>query len=603
MGDENNGSLKNNSSSEPLRRGKKRKEPEGESSDVTKRMQKKEQKRARFEQKLKRPNAQLCYDAKLIWEEIRQKKDKIEPEKRKEMIDKLIDELKGKMLEIVMKRDISRVIQSILKYGTPEQREVVFEELKGNVLDMAKNNYAHFILIKMLLYGTKEQRNYIIKQFYGKVRTLVKHREASNVLEYAYTQYCNSTQRHTILEEFYGKQFALFKTNEKRTFESIVAADPTVKPFILNHMRQYLIQCYNKQDIIGFSILHRPMLEYITYTDYAGKSEMIEFLRESIVNILHTKDGAHVGVLCVAYGKSKDRKFIVKSFKGYGTKIAKEEYGHQVLLASSVYVDDTVLFGKTVLKELVKDGIDVITDKHGHLIIMFLFTGLSSKYFPPSVIQLLVPVNVPNPEKPEELIPSSKKDVQVKQQELLKTVESDIIDILVQNSYPVSTSFYGREIFKEAYLHSNDENKKKLRDSILMWVNFDPNTVKSEKAKMEKKYHPLEEKPVVNQDIMDDVNASKILKQLSRNDDEFASQLYDKIKPKIVEYATSTNGSWVVTGLLGNQKISNSVKEQLKKSMKELNNSTSKHKGTSVIVSILEGKQQAKQPKSKKEKK
>ena len=49
------------------------------------------------------------------------------------------------------------------------------------------------------------------RTLYGNVRKLIRHKEASDVVEYAYDQFANAQQRQAIIEEFYGPSFALFK--------------------------------------------------------------------------------------------------------------------------------------------------------------------------------------------------------------------------------------------------------------------------------------------------------------------------------------------------------------------------------------------------------
>ncbi len=68
-------------------------------------------------------------EAKKLWEQVRQKK--IENEKRKELVGKLIEVVQGKIHDVVFKSDASRVIQCILKHGNEEHRKIVFTELKG----------------------------------------------------------------------------------------------------------------------------------------------------------------------------------------------------------------------------------------------------------------------------------------------------------------------------------------------------------------------------------------------------------------------------------------------------------------------------------------
>ena len=77
---------------------------------------------------------------------------------------------------------------------------------------------------------------------------------------------------------------------------------------------------------------------------------MIGNLRELLVEILHTKEGAKVAVLCAMYGSVKDRKAIIKSFKGYVPAVAKEEFGNMALLAILNVTDDTQLVQKTIIQ-------------------------------------------------------------------------------------------------------------------------------------------------------------------------------------------------------------------------------------------------------------
>lgn len=43
------------------------------------------------------------------------------------------------------------------------------------------------------------------------MRKLIRHKEASLVLDEAYSQYANAAQRSSLMEEFYGPEFAIFK--------------------------------------------------------------------------------------------------------------------------------------------------------------------------------------------------------------------------------------------------------------------------------------------------------------------------------------------------------------------------------------------------------
>ena len=92
---------------------------------------------------------------------------------------------------------------------------------------------------------------------------------------------------------------------------------------------------------------------------------------------MHTFEGARVVSKCVAIATAKQRKNILKSFKTFISKIAKEEYGHQVLLVAFAVVDDTVLMRSVIISELVKNLREFLEDKHASRLFHYLLATAS----------------------------------------------------------------------------------------------------------------------------------------------------------------------------------------------------------------------------------
>ena len=65
---------------------------------------------------------------------------------------------------------------------------------------------------------------------------------------------------------------------------------------------------YIAKGVFNHSLLHRLTNEYLTHCNENERSEMIHSLRQAVVQILHTRDGARVGMNCIWYGTLKDRK-------------------------------------------------------------------------------------------------------------------------------------------------------------------------------------------------------------------------------------------------------------------------------------------------------
>jgi pumilio family protein 6 len=425
------------------------------------------------EKKMAKPNAEMVYEAKKLWEQVRQKK--IENEKRKELVGKLIEVVEGKIHDVVFKSDASRVIQCILKHGNEEHRKIVFNELKDHIVALATNNYGRFLLMKMLKYGTKEQRNTIIRTFYGFIRKQVKHRNASEVIEYIFTEIATVQQRNEIMEEFYGLEYSTFKTYDNRTLETILEKNPERKEEILKFMNEYFSALIDQENLsIRFDVIHAPLLKYFQHANHKQVVEMANKLSKILPLILHTRNGSKLCLYCINYGAAKDRKAIIKSFKGLITKISKEEFGHIVLLKLLDCVDDTVLVSKQILNEVKKNLMEVVQDKYGRLVLLQLLVPGNKRYFPQVTLDLLQPVLVPSAEDPNKLVSTSKKDPEIRRLELWNTMQKDMIAMLKRFLYKVITNFQAREVLLETIIATTDAKiKQDLYDAILDWVDFD----------------------------------------------------------------------------------------------------------------------------------
>jgi len=141
---------------------------------------------------------------------------------------------------------------------------------------------------------------------------------------------------------------------------------------------------------------------------------MINNIKELLIHMLHTPDGAKVAVQSVLLGTAKDRKTIIKSMKGFVTKICKEEHGNVTIMAITDVTDDTVLIEKIILAEMIKSIEELIADKHGCLPFLHLLAPYSKTYFTQNTIDILT--------RHAALNTTSKKDPEIRRQELLKFV-------------------------------------------------------------------------------------------------------------------------------------------------------------------------------------
>ncbi|KAJ1963446.1 Pumilio y domain member 6 [Dipsacomyces acuminosporus] len=327
------------------------------------------------------PSGELKLIARKLWEQLRPKD--LDEQIRKTKMKEMMDLITGRIKDITFKHDMSRIIQTCIKYGNDEQRDVIAQELMGSYLELSKSLYGRFILMRMLKHCPK-YRSEIIKAFYGNVRKLVRHKEASVVIEECYAVYANATQRWNLVAEFYGNEFALFKedgpkSDGPRSLDAVLQKSPQKRETVLNTLKTTLSPLLEK-GTIQHSIVHRALLDYIKHADSKDRLEIIETMRELVVEILHTRDGAHAGMLCLLYGTPKDRKAIIKTFKPFLQRICCEEFGYGVLIQALDCMDDTVFMNKSIIQDLCSLVSELLEDRFGRRVPLYILGGRNPHY-------------------------------------------------------------------------------------------------------------------------------------------------------------------------------------------------------------------------------
>ncbi|XP_071800235.1 pumilio homolog 3-like [Asterias amurensis] len=375
-------------------------------------------------------NHELTQRAKVIWNSVREKK--CSSEKRVKLLTELCGLITGKVFELLSAHDTVRVVQCCLQYGSSKQRQDIFDEINDSskIMELAKGKYSKHFVLKMLKYGTKDHRARIMKCLHGQVCKSVRHKEAAEVLEMAFNNYANAMQRSALLEEFYGPRFAIFKEAGIHSLQDILSQQPEARQGIMEHMQKTLTQVIEKS-VVKHSIVHKVLLDFLEHAPMKMKTELIEGLRDTVVQILHTHDGARAAMYCLWHGTAKDRKAIIKSFKTFVCKISKEEYGHQVLLALFDCVDDTVLVRKVIIEEMMKSVEELAEDQYGRKVLLYLLSPRHPTHFHPKVVELL---------QKGDSNTTSKKDSKVRQQELLQTASSYLLDFVSENAREMANS-------------------------------------------------------------------------------------------------------------------------------------------------------------------
>ena len=511
------------------------------------------QKLEKQERKAAKPNADLIFRSKKLWERLR-RKSHVPLAERKVLVAELFDIVTGQVKDFVFKHDSVRVIQTALKYANLDQRKMIARELKGEYRALAESKYAKFLIGKMLVHGDHEIRDMIIPEFCGHVRRLIKHPEASWILDDIYRGIATPSQKGTMLREWYGAEYALFKSDGKEPISAdlkqLLKEHPEKRTPIMRSLWD-LINLLVQKKTTGFTILHDAMLQYFLNLQ-AGSEEATEFLEllkgdeegDLLKNLAFTKSGAHLVCLALAHGNAKDRKQILKTYKDTMQALAYDRYGHQVLLTMFDVVDDTVLISKSVIPELIgrhpvspeqqQQTLVAVTHLNARISLMYPFyPELTPAIFPNEDIKLLNQVH-------EIRATTSKKDPETRRKELMNALSPQLLALIASRTKDLISTSFGCQFIGEVLPQASGD-----RAPIMTSIAALATGSEEERA--------LFDSPHSGRMLKKLVSGGRYNKQTDRIDLfepplGFHEIFYDAIKGELLDWATGTN-SFVIVGL------------------------------------------------------
>ncbi|XP_044029953.1 pumilio homolog 3 [Siniperca chuatsi] len=405
----------------------------GEFKPKTKELTKEELKKNRQQRKKDLKNSrqqaerkdmfQIVCQAKRVWGDLRRKN--CNKEIKNKLMKELHDLIRGKIKQMAFAHDSVRVLQCFIQFGSHEQRQEVFEELKDDIIGLCKSQYGRHVVKKLLMYGNKELMAAVMQQFKGHVRPMLRHAAASSIIEYAYNDKAVLAQRLMLTEGLYGNTFTVCKSSVCNTIEKVAEANPDKLNNIIDEMKQILTPMAQKEQVIKHSLVHKVFLDFFLLAPEKQRTEMIESIRESVVYMAHTHDGARVAMHCLWHGTAKDRKVIIKTMKTYMVKFATGEFGHLVLLAMFDCVDDTKLVKQAVLSEILSSLDEVISNKYGKKVMLYLLSPRDPAHLLPEIIKVL---------EQGDGNTHSKKDMAIRRKELLEVVSPPLLEFLRDNA-------------------------------------------------------------------------------------------------------------------------------------------------------------------------
>ncbi|OTA52816.1 ARM repeat-containing protein [Hypoxylon sp. EC38] len=550
------------------------------------------QKQLAQERKSQKPLADELHRTKKLWERLRLK-SRVPKEERQKLVEELFSITTGRMKDFALKHDAVRVVQTAIKYATPERRKMIAKELMGAYPLLAESKYAKFLIGKLLVKGDEEVRDTIVPEFFGRVRKLINHPEASWILDDIYRGIATKEQKAILLREWYGPEFHIFRQTQQgetaptAELSKILEENPSKRGPTMKYLLDMTNQLIQKK-MTGFTMLHDAMYQYYINVKPGSEEakEYMEMIKEDengdlLKNMAFTKSGSRLVCLLLAHGTAKDRKQILKTYKDTFQLMSTDPHGHLVILAAYDLIDDTVLTSKSIISELIgkteqDEASNIVVsanDPNARLTIRYPLEGTSKALFNAGCADDLKLLE----ELWEIRKTTSKKDPETRRKELVAALSPPLLAAIAASPLDLISTSHGSQLVTEALLSCVGDKSKALQ-AIASTAQGDPNEVE-----------PSDESavaPLPREHISKAPHGGRMFKTLIAGGHfdkasrrvipvdpplHFADILYPFIKDHIMAWATGPS-SFVVVSLLEAEDFSHKdkLKGILKKNKKAL---------------------------------
>lgn len=407
---------------------------------------------------------------------------------------------------------------------------------------------------------------------------LAVHGVASQVVEYMF-QHLPPKSLAPLKQEFYGPHFSLFATelSGPSTLENNLknAKTDTQKEAAINFVKDLLNKGMTK-GFYGHVYFQQLFAEYVDVADPSDIRVMASTAADHSPQLLSTRHGARVVATLAAYGTPKDRKRICKSLKGFTASSLLHRDAYLAVLRLIQVTDDTVSIHKSLLNEILTTPTPVEgneqdgdTEPSGMLALALSETGSKlflmilvkdddarMKYFDPYERSILEPTPYITENGKEVL--TSKKDPELRRQELLKHVAAALLDMCVEHVGELITSVPGSRVLKEVYCQNPSEKlARAISEECLQ--SLESSGSDDDLSLFE---HTVSHRCIKNM-IMYDANDNGIEPMLS-------NALVSSLGENLSVLVESNRGSFVAAALLGVPSVHSKVQDKLSIHKKEV---------------------------------
>ncbi|KAG5477113.1 hypothetical protein LSCM1_05455 [Leishmania martiniquensis] len=292
------------------------------------------------------------------------------------MVEKLIHLIEPKFANLVRTPSVSRVVQSMIKYGSGEQVGKILKWISKDFATYATDAYAHFVVCALVRHAPHEAYSKLMTQVVPSVPQLVTHKFGIGALHSVYSsRWCSPGDRSLLLLAVFKDNVAVMKRwPGYPDVEQVLKQNPSLQRRLLTRLFDLSDKLVSQKGAIGYPFVQRLVGAYVRCGTRDEVSELCDTLRPHMAAIAVTREGAPLASLAFSLTEPKRRKEVLSSFNAQLGELSTSKYAAPVIARLFDLLYDAQMLKKYVASDLAEHIGQVVNSPYGYQILMHLLT-------------------------------------------------------------------------------------------------------------------------------------------------------------------------------------------------------------------------------------
>ena len=293
-------------------------------------------------------------------------------------IDRLMEIVTPKFGNFVRTPRISRVIQSMIKYGSPAHMETLVDLLGKDFATYANDSFGHYVIIAMFKHAPHQLFRKLLAHLIKECPNMCKHSIGLRVIHTAYTsKLCSAADKNLMLLAVFKDGVAVMKNwKGYPELDDILAQEKDQQKRLVGYLYSLVDKLVCQKDAYTFPFVQRLTLTFMRFGNKDDVVDMCDSLRPHLQNLLTSggKDGALLASMTFALLEPKMRKEPLRLFSQAFLENATGKFSAPVMARLFDIVYDTQLLSKFGAEPLIANLPAIISNPYGYLILIHILT-------------------------------------------------------------------------------------------------------------------------------------------------------------------------------------------------------------------------------------